>query len=175
MAPPASNQPLDDDADDPPAQPLAGEDLAAATEAMSDPIFFHRLIGKVIYEAEKMTIWSPVTRTLRLPGGLTADDVAHTCVEKCLGGVRRWNRAACPRFYTFCAGQIRSLLSNEVRRAARNLVDFFSPVPVTGGEGEPRQAHEGVADDFHAALISAEGTELARRFLTDLARKLPAD
>jgi hypothetical protein len=171
----ASNQPLDDDAVAPPAQPLVGEERAAAFLAMSDPIFIHQLIGTVIFEAKKMTIWSSESRTLRLSGGLTAEDVACACIEKCLGGVRRWNRAACPSFGAFCCSQVRSLLSNEVRRAKRNLVDFFSPVPTTGEGGEPLHIHEGVVDDFHATLVSAEGVELARRFLADLARVLPAD
>lgn len=149
--------------------------MAAAISAMSDPIFIKRLIATVIYHATRMGLWSPASRALVLPGELTADELATMCIEKCIAGQRRWDRAACPSFYTFCSGQVRSILGNETRKARRALVDYVSPLPTIGEEGEPQRTHEPVTepDAFFATLAARSGTELANRFLTDFALLLP--
>lgn len=155
-------------------EPLSGEKLASAVEAMKLPEFLPRLTALIMKLAKRKGFKSPFNDSMELPGGKSAMDLANDIIEKALDGSYNWNTVEIPDFTLFCLSRAESILSNWLDRTKWN--QSMSPLLEKNSETgamELNPLNRAVdADDIYGNLRIKDGAALGDRFLEDFALSL---
>lgn len=156
-------------------EPLSGESLASAIEAVKSPDFLKRLTAKIMKLARKKGFHSPFEDDMELPGGKSAADLAADILEKAMDGSYTWKRTEIPDFSDFCLSRAESILSNWLARAkwSRSLSPIAAENPETGLIDANPLTTAVARDDVYTALRLKDGGALGNRFLEDFALSSP--
>jgi hypothetical protein len=120
-------------------QPPSDEALAAIHKAVSDPNFMSNLIASILRLAHGHQTAQVLgfTSGKNLPGGICAEDLALTLLERILLGKRPWDMEAKPDFLLFCKMHARSMVSNLFALSDTIRRKSMSPIEEEGEEGQP--------------------------------------
>lgn len=139
----------------PPQEPkcaLSDEALRLLEQGFADPEFYPKLVAHVLARMHKLYWWCVSGRDL--PGGESADDVAHQAVNDLLEGRRAWDLQKQPDVFRHLCDIADSLLNGRVESWQNKMIQAVSPLPSVDDDGEERPSLVDGADP--AALAPDE-------------------
>jgi hypothetical protein len=163
------------------AQPPSEETLAAINDSVSDPGFMPKLIATILrlahghYPAQVLGFSSGKN----LPGGICAEDLALTLLERILLGKRPWDMQAKPDFLLFCKMHARSMVSNLFALSDTIRRTSMSPIEEEDENGNPVgnavTEFNSESEEGHRVRGREEFINVANAFLEDFALSLDDD
>jgi hypothetical protein len=161
-------------------QPPSDEALEAISKAVHEPHFMRQLVVYILRHAHgnERAQFLGFTMGNDLPGGMCAESLARTLLERILLGKRPWDMERYPDFLIFCKMHARSMVSNlfDLRDTVRRR--SVSPVEEEG-EDKPTYneitGHSSDKEEGNAVRGREEFNQIAKGFLEEFALNLPDD